>query len=242
MSFIECPRPEAGLCGRERSFGSERGIGGQRDRALQERGRRRESAACLGPLRRTFQPECGLLVRPNGGGGRVPGAPVRVAVAIGGFCEGAVHAVAVAGSSGSDEWVSELDAASHLEQPDVRRRVNRRHLDAEGRGGTVQQHRVAERLRGRGEDEQPRVGREPQQAPGVAVFDLACHRFVARKTETASEFSGVPCARQLEQRERVAVTLNDDLLADGGIQRPVHVAEEQGACIAVAQSTDEQLG
>ena len=128
----------------------------------------RESAARLGPRRRTFQPKCGLLVRPNRGRGQVPGAAVRVAVAVGGFCQGAVHAVAVAGSSGAvgggpDQWVRELDAASHLEQPGVRCRVGRRHLDAEARGGTVKQHRVAERLRGRGEDEQPRVGREPQR-------------------------------------------------------------------------------
>ena len=158
-----------------------------------------------------------------------------------------MHAVAVAGSSGAvgggpDQWVRELDAASHLEQPGVRCRVGRRHLDAEARGGTVKQHRVAERLRGRSEDEQPRIGREPQEAPRVAVFDLACYRLAARKTEPAGELSGVPRARQLEQRERVAVTLDDDLLADGGIQRAVHVAEQQGACIAVAQSTDEQLG
>ena len=38
------------------------------------------------------------------------------------------------------------------------------------------------------------------------------------------------------------MTLDDDLFTDGGIQRAMHVAEEQGAGIAVAQSTDEQLG
>ena len=233
--------------GRQRSVSAPGRIARQRDRTPQERGRGRESAARLGPLRRTLQPERGLLVRPNRGRGQVPGAAVRVAVAVGGFCQGSMHAVAVAGSSGAvgggpDQWVRELDAAFHQEQPGIRCRVGRRHVDAEAGDGTVKQHRVAERLRGRSEDEQPRVGRELHEAPCVAVFDLACYRLAARKTEAAGELSGVPCARQLEQRERVAVTLNDDLFADGGIQRTVQVAEQQGACIAVAQATDVKLG
>ena len=74
-----------------------------------------------------------------------------------------MHAVAVVGRSravggGPDERVRELDAPADLEQPGVHRRAGRSHVEAEGLGGTVQQHRVAERLRGRGEDEQLGVG------------------------------------------------------------------------------------
>ena len=81
----------------------------------------------------------------------------------------------------------------------------------------MEQGRVAEGLGGSREDEQLRVGREQFEAPGVALLDPAGDRLAAGKTEPAGEIGGVPRARQLEQRERVAVTLCDDLVADGGI-------------------------
>ena len=38
------------------------------------------------------------------------------------------------------------------------------------------------------------------------------------------------------------MALRDDLLADGGVERAVHVVEQQRECIAVAESADGQLG
>ena len=79
-----------------------------------------------------------------------------------------MHAVAVVGGrravgGGADERVRELDAPADLEQPGVHRRVGRGHVDAERLGGTVEQRRVAERLRGGGEDEQLRLGGEQRR-------------------------------------------------------------------------------
>jgi hypothetical protein len=81
----------------------------------------------------------------------------------------------------------------------------------------VEQGRVAEGLGGSSEDEQLRVGREQVEAPDVALFDPAGDRLTAGKTEPAGEIGDVPGARQLEQGERVTVTLLDDLVADGGV-------------------------
>ena len=158
-----------------------------------------------------------------------------------------MHAVPVvrggrAVGGGPDERVRELDAPAQLEQPAVLRRAGRREVDPERPRGPVQQHRVAERLRGSREDEQPRVGREQLEAPDVALLDLAGDRLAAGKTEPAGEIGDVPRARQLEQGERVAVTLRDDLVADGGVQGAGHVGQQQRAGIAVAEAADRQLG
>ena len=83
--------------------------------------------------------------------------------------------------------------------------------------GPAEQDRVAEGLGGSGQDEQLRVGREQVEAPDVALFDPPGDRLAAGKTEPAGETGDVPGAWQLEQGERVAVTLLDDLVADGGV-------------------------
>ena len=147
------------------------GIHGQRDGALQERGRRGDSAASLRPAGRTLELGGDFLARSRRRSGAVPGAPVRVRLGVGCFGEGAMDAVAVVGGGravggGPDEWVRELDAPTYSEQTRVHCRVGRSHVDAERLGGTVEQQRVAERLCGRGEDEQLRLGREAGGAAG----------------------------------------------------------------------------
>ena len=111
----------------------------------------------------------------------------------------------------------ELDAPAQREQPTVLCRARRGDVDPEHSCGTVKQGGVAEGLGGSREDEQLRVGREQFEAPDVALLDPAGDRLGAGKTEPAGETGDVPRARQLEQGERVAVTLHDDLVADGGI-------------------------
>jgi hypothetical protein len=72
------------------------------------------------------------------------------------------------------------------------------------------------------------------------LFDLAGDRMPAGKTEPAGEAGDVPRARQLEQGERVSVTLLDDLVANGGVQGAGHVGQQQRAGIAVAECGDRQ--
>ena len=157
----------------------------------------------------------------------------RVGLGVGGFGEGAMHAVAVvvgrrAVGGGSDEWMRELDARPDLEQPGFHRRVRCRHVETEGLGGTVEEHGVAEGLRGGGEDEQ--TGCRTGARGGAARSSVRSCRPPAgcRETRTRRRARGVvPGSRQLEQGERVAVALRDDLIAHGRIERAVHVVQQQ---------------
>ncbi len=178
----------------------------------------------------------------------MPGAPIWVGLGVGSFGEGAVHAVAVVVGrrtvgGGSDEWMGELDTRPDLDQSGFHRRVGGRHVETEGLDGTTEEHSVAEGLGGGDDDQQTGVGREFEEALGIALFDLAGDRLAAGKSEPAGELSRVgPGSRQLEQGERVAVALRDDLVAHGLIHRAVHVVQQQRPRVVVAQSLDGQLG
>ncbi len=135
----------------------------------------------------------------------------------------------------------ELDAPCDREQPCVHRRVHRRRVDLEVPRSGVKQDRVAERLGRRDEDEELCVGWEPMEAPHEALFDLAGDRMALGETEAAGELGGVPRSRELEERERVAVALGDDLVTDGRIQRADQVLEQQGTCVAIVECADEEI-
>src|SRR5512133_3312955 len=135
----------------------------------------------------------------------------------------------------------ELDAPTYSEQTRVHCRVGGSHVDTERLGGTVEQQRVAERLCGRGEDEQLRLGGEYAEAPYVALFDLADHRLAVGQPEPAGEICGPPAARQLKQRKRITVALANDLGTHRRIEWAVHVLQQQRARIAVAEPVDRPL-
>jgi hypothetical protein len=137
--------------------------------------------------------------------------------------------------------VRKLDAPAQLEQPAVLCRACCREIDPERPCGPVQQDRVAEGLGGGREDEQLCVGREQLQAPDVALLDPASDRLTPGKTESAGQADDVPRARQLEQSQRIAVTLHDDLVANSGIQGTGHIGQQQRASIAVPEAPDGKL-
>ena len=85
-------------------------------------------------------------------------------------------------------------------------------------------------------------GRGAVEASGIALFDLADHRLTTRQPKSTGKVCDVPATRQLEERERVAVAFADDLVADGGIERSIHVVQQQRPGIAVAEPVDGQLG
>jgi hypothetical protein len=136
----------------------------------------------------------------------------------------------------------ELDHRAQLDELSVHRGARRGHREPERLGGTMQQHGIAERFRRGGEDEQPGLLREQLQSPGVAVLDPAHHRLAGRDAEPAGELIRIPRSRQLEERERVAVALDEDVLVDARIERPVHVLEQQRARILIGEALDRQRG
>ena len=157
-----------------------------------------------------------------------------------------MHAVAIVGGSravhgGPDERVCELDPPADLEQPGIHCEVGCSHVEAEDRNRAVEHCRIAQRLRGRSEDEQLGIRREPEKAPDVALLDLACHRHPVGQPEPPGEVQADPGAWQLEQRKRVSVALRNDLVANRGIYRAVRVAQQQRARITVTEPVDAQL-
>ena len=134
----------------------------------------------------------------------------------------------------------ELDAPADVEEPCVQRRAGRSRVEAEILGGTVQQKWIAQRFRGGGEDEQLRLGREQPEPLRKTLFDLAAHRLARRNAEPTGELCRVPGSWQLEKRERVAVALGDDLLADGRVNRARQILEQQRPRVAVAEAVDRQ--
>ena len=134
----------------------------------------------------------------------------------------------------------ELDASADVEEPSVHRRTGCSWTKAKLLGGAVQETGIAQWLRGGGEDEQLRFGREQLEPLREALFNLAPDRLACRNAEPAREFCGVPGAWQFEKRKRVAVTLGDDLLADGRVDRARHVLEQQRPCLVVAEAVQRQ--
>src|SRR3954451_500981 len=100
----------------------------------------------------------------------------------------------------------------------------------------MQQHGVTERLGRRRENNEPGLVWEPRDALDEALFDLARDGPAARDPQATGKIDDVPCSRQLEQCERVTATLGNDLVADAGVERTVHVVEQQCARVALAET------
>ena len=86
------------------------------------------------------------------------------------------------------------------------------------------------------------LGGQLEEAPRVALLDLAGHRFAVGQSESAREIRSGPYVREREQGERVAVALCDDLVADGPIQGAVHMVQQKCTRVAIAQAAHLQLG
>ena len=82
---------------------------------------------------------------------------------------------------------------------------------------------------------------EQPEPPDVALPDPASDRLTAGKAEPSGRSGDVPRARQLEQGQRVAVTLLDELVTDGGIDRAGDADEQKGAGIAIGEAVNGDL-
>ena len=177
----------------------------------------------------------------------MPRPPVRIRLCVYCLCDRSMNPVPVicgrrviGGRAG--ERMGELDAAADGEEPRLHRSGRLLHVEAESGRAPLKEHRVAQRLRRGGEDEQlGRRGKE-LEPPRVALFDLPGHRLFIGQPETAGEFGGAPRAWQLDEGERVPVALGDDLVAHGCIERSTDILERQRSGLALAESTDDDLG
>ena len=109
-------------------------------------------------------------------------------------------------------------------------------------GGPEEQQRVAGRLGGGNEQEQPRRVRHPLDAASEALLDPGRERTGARQAEAARQLRRVAAPRQLQQRQRVATGLGDDAVSDPIVQRSRDHRLEQRSRVFVAETVDDELG
>ena len=176
----------------------------------------------------------------------MPGTAVWVPFLVGGFGESTVNAVEILPTrrpvgSGANERVDELDALPDFDQTYLHRRIQRRRLQPEDPAGSVEEDRVAERLRSRQQDEQSALGGEGVESLHKRPLDRAGYPLTGRHAEPARKSRDVRSTRQFEEGERMAVTLHDDLVANNIIQRPREVLKQQRSCVLVPKSVDRQL-
>ena len=238
-SHVERPRPQAGLGGCERSVGSPRGIAGQRDRTLQERGRGREAAARLRPVRRELQLARDLLVGPGGRGGQVPRTTIRIDVPIRHLRQRQVGRPALRPAGRpvhgrARQGMAEGHALLERQQPV--RRVDRGERDPEALAGALQEQRIADRLGRRDEQQASRVLGEGLEPPDVALLDPLREIAGLRHREPAGQLRRRQPAGQLEQRERVSPCLREDPVAHPPVQREPHRRAQQRAGVAVDEA------
>src|SRR5262249_57502617 len=112
-----------------------------------------------------------------------------------------------------------------LEGAGVEGRGESGHLDPGDLGGSMEKYWVAERLGSREQDEQSSLRGERVQTLRVRALDLSSHTVACRHGEPAGKVDDVRHTPQLNQSERGAVTLSDDLFANDGIERPVAVLQ-----------------
>ena len=117
-------------CG-ERAVGLPDRIGGERDRALQERRRRRQAAPGLRPPGRALQLDRDLLVGDGGGLGPMPGPAIRVGDLVGRLGQGRVRLPPLPQRGGlvgrgAGQRVAEPDPGAELDQLRLGRRLPRR--------------------------------------------------------------------------------------------------------------------
>ncbi len=235
-----------GLRRREHPLRTTSRVGGQQRRTLAERGRGGKSAAALRPAGRALQLRRGVLVRPGGGVGPVPGAAVGIDRRIGGLGQGAVHLLFLPGrrrpvGGRAHQRVPEQHPGAELGQARVGRRPRRVGADPEPPGRPPDQCRIPGRLGRRQQQQPPRRVRQRLDAPPETLLDPPRQRHRAGQPEPASQLLRGQPAWQLQQRQRVAARLGDELIADPLVQRAGQRRAQQRPRIVVPQPPDHQL-
>ena len=174
----------------------------------------------------------------------MPGAAIGVDRRVGRVRQRAMHGLPVLRRGGSidggaDQRVTKGHARADREQPvSVGGRLNR---DPEPPGRPPHQHRVANGLRRRHQQQPPGLRREPREPAAEAVLEPPRQARRVQQTEPARELRRRQPARQLQQRQWVAARLGDQPLAHPLVQRNADRRAQQRARIAITQTLDNQL-
>ena len=216
---------ELGLRRGQRPRAPRRRVGRQLGRPLQERGRRRDAAAGLGPAGRALELGGDRLVGSRRRVGAMPRPAVGVELRVGRLGQRAVHLRRSprrrrAVGRRAHQRMPEPHPCAELDQP---RRLGRRRRvapDPEPLGRAPQQRRVADRLgrRRAAAAAACSAGSGSSRRRKLCSIRLGERQRVGQP-EPARQLRRRQPARQLQQRQRVAARLGDDPVAHPLVQR-----------------------
>ena len=246
---VKCASPVLGLrCG-QRPLRAARRVERQPGGPLQERGRRRETTAALGPACGLLKFGRNVLIRARRGLGPVPGPPVRIDSRVGGLGQRAVQLLPRLGrcrpvGRRAHQRMPEPHPRAELGQPRLRCRPGRPGADREPPGRPPHQHRIAGRIGRRQLHQPPGLRGQRLQLPPEALLDPPVQRYRAADPEPARQLRRRQPSRQLQQRQRVPVRVGDDPVPDPRVQRPGQPGQhrlQQRPRIALGQALHHEL-
>ena len=175
--------------------------------------------------------------------GHVPGPPIGIRRGVRDLRQRRVHLVPVPSGCRpvgrrSHQRMTELHLYTELDQAGLHRRGRGLDREAEPAGRPPDQHRVAGRIGRRQQQQPPGRGRQRVQLPPEAVLDPDRQPGRGRQPEAPGQLHRRQHPRQLQQRQRVALGLGDDQVADPRVQRPRHREIQQRPRVVVAQTFD----
>jgi hypothetical protein len=200
---IEATCLKAQLRRSERALGSSISVGCQREGALQERGCGADAPSRLRATRASFELLCDRLVGSRDGRRQVPCPTVRIDRPIGGICQCNMHGPALvrrrrAVDRGADERMPE--PRGPVDRQQTIRGVGRGDVDPELVGRTTDEHRIAHRLGGSDEQQEPRISRDRLDAAAKAFLELRRQRSLrsVQEPEATGKLLHGQATRQLE--------------------------------------------
>jgi hypothetical protein len=223
-----------------------RGLSGQRGCALEEGGGGGQAAARLCPTGGPLELGGDVLVRAGSRLGQMPSTSVGIELRVGRLGQRPVNPSALVRrrgpvDRGACERMAKPNPAVDLEQARGLRRVEHRVSDAQSRGRAPQQSRVAGRLRRGHQQQLLRVRRQRLEPIDEALLDFARERQRSRQPEPARQLRRRQSPRQLQQRERVAMCLHQQLLCHPLVQPPRYRRRQQRSRIRVPKTLHHEL-
>ena len=217
----------------------------QLGRALVERGAGRQAAPRPRAAGRVLELGGDVLVEPFRRLRAVPRAAIGIDAGVGDRGEHLVDApLLVRGGrpvhGGPHERMAEAHVGAEVDQAGRLRRSRHAGIDPE-RGGRLPHHqRIAHRLGRRDQEQEPGRRRQLRQPLLEALLDAAGQRRRAVQAQPARQLGGGQAARQLQQRQRVAVRLGHDPVAHPLVERSRHHGLQQRPRVMVVQTADHE--
>ena len=138
--------------------------------------------------------------------------------------------------------MSEPDARIEFDQSGLDRSRRSFSPDRELLGGSPNQQGFAHGVGGRQLQQTPGVVRKRVELPAEALLDVPREPDRAGQPEATRELRRRQAPYRLQQRQRVAPRLRDDLVTDPRVQGPGEHSVQQDPRIALTQALDHQLG